>query len=60
MSERVSSYFTDNILQILTCYAGKALSRNGAQLMQIVIEMTWIMLESTDERDPYKVSVVAI
>ena len=57
MSIDISSYSEVNILQTTTCTTDSLLSRDFAQLMQIVNEMTWIVLESSDERDPYKVSI---
>jgi hypothetical protein len=56
MSEHVSSYYEDSVLQKLPCPAEKALLRNPARLMQIVNDVTWIMPESSDKGDPYKVS----
>ena len=60
MPGRVSPYSEVIVLQTSVCFAGSLLSRGAVQLMQIVNEMTWIVPESSDEGDPYKVSVVAI
>ena len=60
MPGHVSSYSEVSVLQKFACDAGKALSRDGAQLMQMVNDVTWIVPDSSEEGDPYKVSIVAI